>query len=327
MSEAELHDDSEGGKRTKHRSPNHPTVSLPKALERAKEILDRDKMVKIPIGLAHERWGYKRHSGAGNQVVAALKSFGLMDVEGSGEKRQVQITETARRILKDAPDRAELLRKAALAPPIHEELWEQYKDHGELPQADVLRDYLLWHRVAGTFNEDAVDSFIANLAESFRYAGIGASDKIGNEKPASEAGEKPRQPVRVGDGVMAFDRYGTTTFRVQGLSDDGEWAYLEGIEEAQPVSALTTVAAGDSKPAVAASAPPPNPFARRDKTDQQPPAIPGRKQDVYTLEEGDVILQWPSRLSRESYDEVKDWFDLLLRKLNRAVGVDKPSDD
>jgi hypothetical protein len=48
----------------------------------------------------------------------------------------------------------------------------------------------------------------------------------------------------------------------------------------------------------------------------------GFKQDVYTLgNEGQVILQWPEKMSQESYDEFVDWIDLQLRKIARLSGV------
>lgn len=47
------------------------------------------------------------------------------------------------------------------------------------------------------------------------------------------------------------------------------------------------------------------------------------KEDVFSLREGDVTLQWPETLSAESYQDLEDWTKLLLRKIKRAV--DAPS--
>jgi hypothetical protein len=45
-------------------------------------------------------------------------------------------------------------------------------------------------------------------------------------------------------------------------------------------------------------------------------------QDVYTLgDEGKVILQWPEKMTQESYDELVEWVDLQLRKIARISGV------
>jgi hypothetical protein len=42
-------------------------------------------------------------------------------------------------------------------------------------------------------------------------------------------------------------------------------------------------------------------------------------QDTFTLDEGQVVLQWPSQISPASYQDLKDWLDLMARRLKRAV--------
>lgn len=46
---------------------------------------------------------------------------------------------------------------------------------------------------------------------------------------------------------------------------------------------------------------------------------PGMKEDIYSLVEGDVILQWPEQLSYESFEELEAWMKLMLRKLQRRI--------
>lgn len=52
---------------------------------------------------------------------------------------------------------------------------------------------------------------------------------------------------------------------------------------------------------------------------KKPPVKPGMNQDVFTLEEGEVVLQLPSRLSRASVEDLESWLGLILRKVKRAV--------
>jgi len=42
-------------------------------------------------------------------------------------------------------------------------------------------------------------------------------------------------------------------------------------------------------------------------------------QDVFTLEEGNVSIQWPKALSKESYQDLEDWLELIKRKAKRAI--------
>jgi hypothetical protein len=49
----------------------------------------------------------------------------------------------------------------------------------------------------------------------------------------------------------------------------------------------------------------------------------GMKEDVFSLEEGDVTLQWPSSLSADSYADLEDWTMLMLRKIKRSIEASK----
>ena len=43
------------------------------------------------------------------------------------------------------------------------------------------------------------------------------------------------------------------------------------------------------------------------------------KQDVFTLEEGPVVLQWPASLSPDSFEDLSGWWEIMLRKIKRSV--------
>jgi hypothetical protein len=52
---------------------------------------------------------------------------------------------------------------------------------------------------------------------------------------------------------------------------------------------------------------------------RRPPVTAGTKQDVFSLPEGEVVLQWPEPLSPESYEDFESWLNLVLRKVKRSV--------
>jgi len=52
---------------------------------------------------------------------------------------------------------------------------------------------------------------------------------------------------------------------------------------------------------------------------QVPLLVAGVKQDVFALNEGNVILSWPEGLSKESFEDLSDWVELVLRKIKRNV--------
>lgn len=52
---------------------------------------------------------------------------------------------------------------------------------------------------------------------------------------------------------------------------------------------------------------------------RRPPVMAGTKQDVFSLPEGEIVLQWPEPLSSESYEDFESWLKLVLRKVKRSV--------
>lgn len=55
---------------------------------------------------------------------------------------------------------------------------------------------------------------------------------------------------------------------------------------------------------------------------QLPPPVGGNiRQDTFTLDEGNVVIQWPAGMSRESLEDFEAWLDLLKRKVKRAANI------
>lgn len=47
------------------------------------------------------------------------------------------------------------------------------------------------------------------------------------------------------------------------------------------------------------------------------------RQETFALDTGDVTIQWPSKMTVESYQDFSDWLDILKRKVKRNVEADK----
>lgn len=261
--------------RSKHRSPNYPLFDLGKAVELAKKLYDTDKVHKVPIGVVHERWGYKKNSSAGNQAVAAAKSYGLVSVEGTGEQRLIAVTDTGRRIILNAPDRPELLKKAAVGPSLFNSLWGRYRIDG-LPSDDVLSHHLIFDR---KFNEDIVNYAIDRFKKTVAFAKLVAGDTI------------------------------------EGGGDEED---EESSDDSSESSATSSSSSSSSSRSF--DSPPLKPPAKRQMAT-------GFKEDVFSLDEGQVVLQWPDRLSKDSAADLQDWLELIGRKIKRAVQAQQPAAD
>ena len=43
------------------------------------------------------------------------------------------------------------------------------------------------------------------------------------------------------------------------------------------------------------------------------------REDIFSLAEGPVVIQWPAKLSSESFEDFSAWLELLKRKIGRSV--------
>jgi len=176
-------EEKKGLKKTRTRSPNYPVISFPNALERAREFYEEYGRATVPIVVAHEPWGYKRYSAYMKQVVAALKSFSLLDVTGIADKRELSISNEAYRILENAPDREKIINRLVLKPQIYSELWEKYKKEG-IPSDSTLKVHLEWGGY--NFNKKVIDSFIKDFKDSMALANFQSDDIIDEQNDQGE---------------------------------------------------------------------------------------------------------------------------------------------
>lgn len=117
---------------------------------------------------------------------------------------------------------------------------------------------------------------------------------------------------------MGFSDKGTKPAKKSFLET---FTYLEeeGVSESHGVGADTPI---ESTPQVATH-PDAGQGGRQGRTRELKPNM---KEDVYTLPEGDVVLQWPEHLSSDSFEDIKSWTELILRKIKRQV-TDEPVRD
>ncbi len=257
-----------------HRSPSFPSIDLKAAIERARIFYQHEKRLPANVAVAAKHWGYSPQSSGGKQVLAALLSFGLMEDKGSGDQRQVKLTDLALRILLDerpgSLERREALQRAAFMPKIHSEFFTKWNE--SLPSDPNLRHYLL---IDKKFNENSADDFIRQLRSTADFAGIYA--------PSSPESDSPEE-------------------RLEDIGAD---------EAAQTSQGIPGAAA---RPAVQQHATPP-------VTTTPVTPLPGAnvRQDTFSLDEGLVVLQWPAQLSKTSFEDLRDWMELQLRKISRSV--------
>lgn len=153
----------------KQKSREYPAISLPKAVEMARRVYDKDRWVEAPALTAVKHMGYAGLNGGSRPVLSALKKYGLVEYLGSSDNMRVKLTDLAKRILLPASEaeRAEAVREAMNAPVIHGELLEAFPNW-DLPSDETLSARL--EREFGLQNA-AVKSFVSDLRDSLEYVG------------------------------------------------------------------------------------------------------------------------------------------------------------
>ena len=103
------------------------------------------------------------------------------------------------------------------------------------------------------------------------------------------------------------------------VSDDGQWAFVEGSNTGLPVKELTVVTQPlDSKI-------PPTP---RKRVEDTPLVItsPGFRKELFSLPEGDITVAWPASIGADSLKDIEDWFPILQRKIKKSVAGKKANE-
>ncbi|PYJ58174.1 MAG: hypothetical protein DME24_17320 [Verrucomicrobia bacterium] len=168
----------EKSKRT--RSPAYPYIDLEEAVAKVAVLWKQANRHSVPIDVAAKYWGYDGKSSVTYSVASALLKFGLVTDEGTGEQRQLKLSESAIKLVyePDTTDPAYIkeLRDAALRPKIHSEIWENYG--GKLPDDAVIRRFLVLDR---KFNDQYVDVFISEFRRTIEFAKLTDAVKVPNK--------------------------------------------------------------------------------------------------------------------------------------------------
>ena len=175
----------------KDRSPSFPFISLRKAVERAKQILDAHRRETTRLATVAPTWGYAAKSSGLLQTVAALKQYGLIEDSGSGEERRIKLSDLGRRILTDERPGAKepALKEAARNPRLFAEYIDRWAD--DFPDDRHCISELSLDR---GFTPEAAKTFVKVLRITIKYAGIAGSDGL-SSNPDVDASDREQEEV------------------------------------------------------------------------------------------------------------------------------------
>jgi hypothetical protein len=299
-------------KKMRTRSPAFPFVNLETAIRRAKEFYDQQQHHSAPVKVAAKLWGYEEKSSGGLQTTAAMVSFGLLGDVGTGFHRRVTLSPLALKILlnPDSIDKGHAIKQAALTPKIHRQVWNKW---GSSPPEATMR-YALLTEWEPKFNPNAVDAFIHEYRDTIAFAKLTESDSVASEvKDNGDSKDEIRYIAQIGDWVQWERGNGDLGFpepkRVKGISPDGNWVYVDGQNGCVPRAELLRE-------------PPPEGVPKPDPLPpqfQSPPKI-GMQEMIVPLANGTkAVFQWPTALTEEDVEDLKDSLKMLERKITRPA--------
>lgn len=277
---------------SKQRSPGYPALSLSDAIEKVRNVYEKEYTHSINRALLAERMGYKSLNGASLTAISALIKYGLL--EGRGELHVTPLAVTILAEPKGSKGRQNAIRAAAELPTLFVQLVKHYGER--IPTVENASAYLQKNK----FTPRAASVAAQVFRDTMQFV-----SQEGLVEEAETNGEGPS--LKVGDYVQ-WESQGALQFeaprKVTSLSDDGEYAFVEGTSNGIPMAQLQSAV---GPPGV-------------DKMKAPPPMVPGISREVSSLEEGEAILQWPASLSPDSVQELEDWLDLVKKKLKRRYG-------
>jgi hypothetical protein len=145
----------------KVRSPKYPIMGLASAIEKLRNLYDREKTASVNTDVAVKAWGYSGLSGPALQTISTLTQFGLIERAG---KQKIKISELGLDILlpKTPDDKLRAIHTASSRPAIFRELMSEYLK--DLPSEETLKAYLM--RRSAPYIEESAKKIIKAFKET-----------------------------------------------------------------------------------------------------------------------------------------------------------------
>lgn len=285
------------------RSPNYPAVAPPQAIENAKALWQKLQRGTTTAEELAQLLGYKGLTGASRPHIAALKKYGILEKRGKG----LALTDRAIALAirgSESVQYRQAVRDAILDVELFNVLLKEHTDASRrMVQEHLIADLAFTPEGA----ERATEAFFAakHLLSAVGDDAIGKADAP-DDVPVAKVGDLVQWTSQ---GVAQFEE----PRQVLGLSDDGEYAFLDGSSAGIPLDQLVVEKPG-SPPGEDDLAPPQSPFgARRRKQ------AATTKEALLPLDSGPVSVCWPDTITPAEFQDVQDWFKILERKIGRSA--------
>jgi hypothetical protein len=252
-------------------------------------VYEKEHLGKVDQETLALRLGSTSLNGRALSRISALRKYGLLN--GTGD--ELYVTKDAVIIIADpveSPERRAAISRAAQRPALFAKLFKRYPE--KAPSEEALRSYLMKEKFTAGGVRKAAKAFLATMdIVTHEGAGYYLTEESGLEDDEMAQ----TQPAAIqGRGAQTLPAF----------QQRAEAAAIQG-RGAQTLPALQQRAEASVE----------HMFQQRSKVKL------GMKEDIFTLKEGDVVLQWPEAISPESYEDLESWAKLVLRKIQRHITI------
>lgn len=228
-------------------SPRFPFISLSKALDRVEQLRKAASFGFAPVLDIRDVWGYGPKSSGGDQTVAALGYYGLIDEHGSGSDRRIKISELGARYLRDErPEvRRSLQEQMVQSPKAMKALWDLWKR--DIP-SDAIARSILKNDLA--YSDSAAGQILSVYRDNLHYFPTGGSEELldeksqdGDREAVGDSNSASNMTVEVGDWVQwspgGVDKFHKSR-KVTWVDKESGFLRVEGSMTGVPLAEVAT---------------------------------------------------------------------------------------
>jgi hypothetical protein len=302
----------EADKKPRPRSPEFPFVPLNEAIPKVQQLINANQRHAARIKTLAPLWGYSPASSSFLRIVAALRSFGLVEESGSGDDRKIAVSDLGMKIVSDTRPgaRAAAIQKAFESCTTLNEYHQKWGNQRPSDSACISELTL-----DNGFTPTAARKFISVYDDSVTFAEANGND--GGQPPA---GTPPDEESSLDVGMFVqWEQKGVLQLpqaaKLIGFSGDGDYAFVEGHETGIPRIELIKAEAPSSD------------------IRQKPPAPKAASGGInmseatYPITEGMCTLIYPKGISPKSAQRLKRWLDLMLEDVKELAEAQPQHDD
>jgi len=237
------------------RSPSYPTLDLQKAVGRIEKLYSKAQQHEVGVNVLLDAWEMESVTGRVWRIAAALIQYGLLSDSGTGKTRKFKVSDSARRIVHDhdpnSVRRSEAIKKAALLPMIHGELWNKYGTTTGLSEA-ILKNFLTIDRLErgeAPYSDGAANEVLQTYKATISYSGLMNSATLSEPVDGKNPNDRPTHNsvtechVQVGD-LVKWTSGGVDQFsarKVEKISPDASHLWVIGSSTGIPMEEIEKV--------------------------------------------------------------------------------------